>query len=262
MRAFAVVVLGGTLTMWLLLGGLPGVILAAALLSINCRIALPYARTKQYSARSMRNLVLLAIIGFLGIRLLKPVYEGFIGGYSGPGSMATRISWMSHEIDAFKKDHCGKPPSPRGMWDILVGTSDSKELGDTPAKGTSYGPYFSQWETINPLNGNSAVADKPAPGIGWVYKVTGTDYTLSAVNAKGDAVLSKDEAHLYFFRASERAYVASQRAWNNWGGLFFGIPLVVYGLALLGWRPSRSAWRISHNLCPICGYDLRAHLPN
>ncbi|HEY4329402.1 MAG TPA: hypothetical protein VGN88_06680 [Phycisphaerae bacterium] len=201
-------------------------------------------------------LLLVVILGLFGVRELKPFHEGY-WEYSGPGSMAGQIYWISRAIDAFKKDHGGKPPSPLGMWDILRGTSDSTELGDTPAKGTSCGPYL-DFGMINRLNGCSAVADKPAPGVGWVYKVAGTDFTFSAVNAKGDAVLTEDEAHLYYFRPSERAHVASQRAWNNWGGLLFGIPLVLYLLAILVLRPSRRVRRRAQGLCEICGYDLRA----
>lgn len=204
-------------------------------------------------------LLLLAILGFFGVRHLKPFYEGY-REYSGPGSMASTISWLSRDIDRFKKDHDGNPPSPRGMWDIMLGTSDSTELGDTPATGTSFGPYLPfGLPPTNELNGQSAVADKPGPGVGWVYTVKGTDFKLSAVNATGTAVFTDDEARLYYFRPSERAHVASQRAWNNWAGLLFSIPLVIHlSASLLLLRSRERARRKAQGLCLTCGYDLRA----
>ena len=215
-------------------------------MSLNRHVLIPFV------------LLLVAVLGFVGVRLLKPFFEGYMV-YSGPGSMADEIFWLSRSIDEFKKDHGGKPPSPRGMWGIMLSKSDSTELGDTPATGTSHGPYlFVGRSPTNPLNGQSAVADKAGPGVGWVYTVRGTDFKLSAVDAAGTGVFTDDEAHLYYFRSSERAYVASQRARNNWAGLCFSIPLIIYFPASLLLRRSKRALREAKGLSVICGYDLRA----
>jgi hypothetical protein len=211
------------------------------------------------SVRTICILSLVALLGFIGVRLIKPFLEGY-WAYSGPGSIAGMLSWLSHDIDNFKKDHGGNPPALVGMWDILLNKSDSTELGNAPAKGTSCGPYLS-FAPINALNRQSAVSNKPAPGIGWVYVVKGNEFKLSAVNAAGTAVLSDDEAHLYYFRETERRHVAAQRAWNNWAGLVFGVPLLWYLLKMRILRPSREALRIDKGLCGNCAYDLQAHMP-
>jgi len=161
-------------------------------------------------------------------------------------------------IESFKKDHGGKPPKPLRMWEMLHHKSDSAELGDAPPTGTSCGPYMYGWPVVNQLNGWSDVADKPAPGVAWVYTVSGTNFKFSGVNATGTAVLSEDEAHLYYFRPDERAYVLSQRAWNNCGGLVFAIPLMLYLPAFYLFHHIRRARRIALGLCETCCYDLRA----
>jgi hypothetical protein len=204
-------------------------------------------------------LLLVAVLGFVGVRNLKPFREGYMS-YSGPGSMESLLQVLASQIHLFKNQHGGKPPAPTALWEAMTRKSDSTELGDTPVKGTTYGPYLMH-PMYNPLNGQTAVAGKPAPGVGWVYQVNGNDFTITAVNAAGDGVLTDDEAHLFYFRPSERAFVASQRAWNNWGGLLFTIPLAVYSLIYLacyGVIRIRRQRREAQGLCRICCYDLRA----
>ena len=102
-------------------------------------------------------------------------------------STSSTLQTLRSQIELFKIQHADTPPDPAGMWTVMTGHTNVADVR-TPSPGGIYGPYL-QSPPVNPLNGQSAVGPRPAKTVGWVYTVSGSIYTLQAVNAKGNDVM-------------------------------------------------------------------------
>jgi hypothetical protein len=94
------------------------------------------------------------------------------------------------QTELFKIQHNDVPPDPaRILLQMTHATNLAGDIGGI--RSTSdypFGPYLTD-PIVNPRNGRTEVGPAPAPGIGWVYTVRGTDFTLQAVNTTGTGVL-------------------------------------------------------------------------
>ena len=95
-------------------------------------------------------------------------------------SIQSTLQTVRSQIELFKIQHNDTPPAAASMWSWMLAASN-----------TTYplGPYI-QAAPVNPCNGNTAVGAAAATTIGWVYTVTGTGYTLSAVDTTGANLLT------------------------------------------------------------------------
>jgi general secretion pathway protein G len=102
-------------------------------------------------------------------------------------SVASTLQTARSQIELFKIQHGDTPPA--ALWTVMLNKSTTTEVGPAAGAGTNFGPYLQQAPT-NPLNGQSAVGTGPTTSVGWVYTLTGTQYTLSAVDTAGGTVMT------------------------------------------------------------------------
>jgi general secretion pathway protein G len=103
-------------------------------------------------------------------------------------SVQSTLQSVRSQIELFKIQHGDTPPVAAGMWDIMTGKSNTTDTQTVNAAGV-FGPYLQQ-APINPLNGASAVGAAASTTVGWVYTVTGGQYSIYAVNTTGNATLT------------------------------------------------------------------------
>jgi hypothetical protein len=90
-------------------------------------------------------------------------------------------------IELYKIQHHDHPPD---AWNALLkATNLAGATSETPGPDFPLGPYLPAIP-VNPVNGKTDVGNTPSPGVGWVYVVNGSQYTVEAVNTSGDGVLS------------------------------------------------------------------------
>ena len=99
-------------------------------------------------------------------------------------SLTSQLQTLRSQIELFKVNHADIPPDVANLTTMLLGKSDTTmtttAYAATSSSG-SFGPYV-QTFPVNPLNGKSAVATAAATGIGWLYNVTNTNYTIQATD--------------------------------------------------------------------------------
>ena len=103
-------------------------------------------------------------------------------------SVASTLQTIRSQTELFKIQHGDTPPVAAGMWAIMLGKSNTVDTQTVVATGV-FGPYLQQ-APVNPTNGQSAVGAAAATTVGWVYTVSGGQYTLQAVNTTGSGVLT------------------------------------------------------------------------
>jgi general secretion pathway protein G len=107
-------------------------------------------------------------------------------------SVASTLQTLRSQIELFKIQHADLPPTDATNFLNLMQNA-SNTTGTTVAGGTdathTLGPYI-QAAPVNPANGQSAVGAAVAATVGWVYTVSGSQYTIQAVNTTGDVVLT------------------------------------------------------------------------
>ena len=101
-------------------------------------------------------------------------------------SVASTLQTIRSQTELFKIQHADTPPTITGMWAILTGKSNTTDT-QTPVATGVFGPYLQQ-APVNPANGKSAVAADSTGG--WYYTVSGTTYTISAVNTTNNGYLT------------------------------------------------------------------------
>ena len=105
-------------------------------------------------------------------------------------SIASTLQTLRSQIELYKIQHADTPPPAASFWTQMLNASNT--TGTTTAGGTTatypLGPYL-QAAAVNPANGQSAVAAAAATNVGWVYSVSGSQYTVEAVNTTGSGVL-------------------------------------------------------------------------
>ena len=103
-------------------------------------------------------------------------------------SIASTLQTVRSQMELFKIQHADTPPAITGMWSIMTGKSNTVDIQTVVATGV-FGPYLQQ-APVNPANGKSAVGAAASATVGWVYSVSGGQYTLQAVNTAGSGVLT------------------------------------------------------------------------
>jgi general secretion pathway protein G len=106
-------------------------------------------------------------------------------------SVASTLQTLRSQIELYKIQHADQPPPAASF--LVQMQNASNTTGTTVAGGTdathTLGPYI-QAAPVNPANGQSAVGAAVATTVGWVYTVSGSQYTIQAVDTTGDAVLT------------------------------------------------------------------------
>jgi hypothetical protein len=136
-------------------------------------------------SKRLRISLIVVTIGLSGaglFALVRPTYTNSSCGYPHP-------IWntLAGQIELYTIQHHGAPPEASRLWDQM--THPTNIAGDVgpDARSSEYplGPYI-QKPPANPDNGKAAVGVAPAPDVGWVYVVNGSDFALRQVNATGD----------------------------------------------------------------------------
>ena len=102
-------------------------------------------------------------------------------------SIASTLQTVRSQIELFKIQHGDTPPA--GLWSVMLAKSTTTEVGPAAGAGTNFGPYLQQAPN-NPANGLTAVGGAASTTVGWVYTVSGSAYTISAVDTTGSALLT------------------------------------------------------------------------
>jgi general secretion pathway protein G len=141
------------------------------------------------NARGFTLVEILIVVIILGI-LAAIVIPQFTNASNDArnNSVASTLQTMRSQIELFKIQHSDTPPSTTGFVAVMTGKTNPTDLNATAATGT-LGPYLQTFPT-NPVNGYSSVLNSAGSACGWVYTVTGTQYTISATNTTGTAALT------------------------------------------------------------------------
>jgi len=102
-------------------------------------------------------------------------------------SVASTLQTLRGQIELFKIQHADTPPAATALSTCLTGKSDPADT--TQAPGGTLGPYVQSFP-INPCNGLSGVGAAPGATIGWVYTVSGGQYTVWASNTPATGTLT------------------------------------------------------------------------
>lgn len=105
-------------------------------------------------------------------------------------SVSSTLQTVRSQIELFKIQHADTPPVLTSGWTIMLGRSTMGEVGPTAGSTTgTLGPYMQQ-PPYNPVNNQSAVGTTFSTTVGWVYTVSGSVYTISAVDTTGTGLLT------------------------------------------------------------------------
>ena len=102
-------------------------------------------------------------------------------------SVASTLQTLRGQIELFKIQHADTPPAATALSTCLTGKSGPADT--TQAPGGTLGPYVQSFP-INPCNGLSGVSAAPAATVGWVYTVSGGQYTVWATNTAATGTLT------------------------------------------------------------------------
>ena len=104
-------------------------------------------------------------------------------------SVASTLQTLRSQIELFKIQHNDTPPAAANLVALLTAKSSTTETSVNNATGTAFGPYVQTFPT-NPINGSSAVVNTATAGSGWLYQVTGSTYTVKALDTTGTTALT------------------------------------------------------------------------
>ena len=107
-------------------------------------------------------------------------------------SVASTLQTLRGQVELYKIQHADTPPALASMWtNMLFASNTQGTTNATVDAAHPLGPYI-QAAPINPANGQSGIAAAGAAGgtIGWAYTVTGSQYTIKAVDTTGTGVLN------------------------------------------------------------------------
>ena len=148
------------------------------------------------------GLVVGAGMTFVGMTALRKVaaHPLALPGVSAPAAISpeqaklhatvSTLQTLRGNTELFKIQHGDNPPAAKAFVEVMTHKTNVANVEHADANGT-YGPYLQNGIPANALNGQSGVGPAPSPRVGWVYRVNGNEYTLSAVNAAGDGVLEQ-----------------------------------------------------------------------
>jgi len=103
-------------------------------------------------------------------------------------SVASTLQTLRGQIELFKIQHADTPPAQTALSVVLTGKTNPTDTTQTAATGT-LGPYVQSFP-VNPVNGFSTVVNAAGTAAGWVYSVSGNQYTISATNTTGTGTLT------------------------------------------------------------------------
>ena len=171
------------------------------------------------NSRGFTLVEILIVVIILGI-LAAIVIPQFTNASSDArnNSVASTLQTMRGQIELFKIQHGDVPPASTAIWTVMMGKTNVLDTTQVVATGTlgpycqstpvnpingksnaadttqavatgTLGPYLQAFP-INPLNGFSTVVNATGTAAGWVYAVSGGQYTIQATNTTGTAVLT------------------------------------------------------------------------
>ena len=156
---------------------------------------LEYAPRRKFN----RHLLIFSILLLTAVLtlLITRLTTAFLNSFTTVGSTLcvdpTRptLQMIRSQIEFYKTQHAGSPPAQSSLRKQMTNPTNSD--GDTTLGPATpqypFGPYLGICPT-NPTNGQSAIGSSPTTTVGWVYTVTGHDYTLQAVNTAGNGTLN------------------------------------------------------------------------
>jgi hypothetical protein len=80
-------------------------------------------------------------------------------------------------IKTYKERHNGNLPASTSFWDDVLEWDRSLNRDVETI-------------SVNPINGQTGVGTAPSPKVGWVYIVSGSDFTVKGVDTSGTGLLS------------------------------------------------------------------------
>ena len=105
-------------------------------------------------------------------------------------SIASTLQTLRGQLELYKIQHSDTPPLAASMWTQMLAASNTTGVTNTTADAThTLGPYV-QSSPVNPANGQTAIGAAAATNVGWVYTVSGTAYTIQAVDTTGTGLLT------------------------------------------------------------------------
>lgn len=151
---------------------------------------LEYARPRSRMPSPLAWAVILIVTSAFSI-LMWRWHDDHFANYSSSSHVFRRTTsitvTMRGQIELFKIQHNDQPPAESNLAEVMLGKTNPDDIACSADDGV-LGPYIQSFPT-NDENGWSAVSTAPGKGIGWVYKVSGDQYTFQAVNSNGTGVL-------------------------------------------------------------------------
>ena len=143
------------------------------------------------NARGFTLVEILIVVIILGI-LAAIVIPQFTNASNDArqNSIASTLQTVRGQIELYKIQHADTPPPAASMWTQMLNASNTTGATNTTANTTyPLGPYV-QAAPVNPANGQSAVGAAAATNVGWVYTISGSAYTIRAVDTTGTGTLT------------------------------------------------------------------------
>ena len=105
-------------------------------------------------------------------------------------SVSSTMQTLRGQVELYKIQHADTPPALTSMWTNMLNASNTTGTTNTTVNTTyPLGPYI-QAAPVNPANGQSSIAAAAATTVGWVYTVSGSQYTVAAVDTTGTGTLT------------------------------------------------------------------------
>ena len=105
-------------------------------------------------------------------------------------SIEGQLQAFQGQVELFKIQHRGHPPAEAALSEVPTGEeTNPADVDHTDPRG-NLGPYILSVPE-NLLNHQTAIGTAPSKEIGWVYKVSGDNFTLQVVDTTGAGVLQK-----------------------------------------------------------------------
>src|SRR3954469_8579981 len=135
------------------------------------------------NSRGFALVEILIVVIILGI-LAAIVIPQFTNASSDarPSSVQSTLQTMRGQIELFKIQHGDLPPAATALNTVMTGKTGAADT--TQAPGGSLGPYLQAFP-INPINGFATVVNAAGTAAGWVYTVSGSQYTVWATDTTG-----------------------------------------------------------------------------
>jgi general secretion pathway protein G len=142
------------------------------------------------NARGFTLVEILIVVIILGI-LAAIVIPQFTNASNDArnNSVASTLQTLRGQIELYKIQHADNPPAQANLLNVLSLKTDvtgNTTVNQSLTTGV-FGPYVQSFPT-NPINGSSAVGTGPTAGNGWVYTVTGNQYTIQAMGTGASAL--------------------------------------------------------------------------